>query len=335
MTILITGGGGFLGAAVARQLLARGEAVTVLGRSRYPAVEEAGAEGIQWDLSQDSPGLAEALEGFDAVIHTAALAGVWGERAVYWSINVDGTRRLIEACRAAGVPKLVYTGSPSCTFDGADHEGVTEADVGYPESFEAVYPESKAAAEALVLAANGEGLATTSLRPHLIYGPGDPHLLPRVIDRNRKGRLRIVGEGRNKVGITYVDNAAAAHVQALDALAPGSANAGKAYFITDPEPVVIWDWINQVLAALGEPAITRKVPTGLARFVGGALEGAWELFGLDGEPPMTRFVAAQLSSAHWYDLAGARADFGYAPPVAADVALERTVADLRERFPRS
>lgn len=332
MKVLITGGGGFLGAAIARQLLARGEQVAVLGRRRYPELEAAGAAGVQWDLAADRPGLEEQLTGCDAVIHSAALAGIWGDRAVYWAINVEGTRRLIEACRRAGVGRLVYTGSPSCTFDGSDHEGVTEADVGYPESFEAAYPESKAAAEALVLAANAPELATTSLRPHLIYGPGDPHLLPRVIARSRSGRLRIVGEGENRVGITYVDNAAAAHVQALDALAPGAPCAGRAYFVTDLEPVRIWTWINGVLEALGEPPVTRKVPVGLARFVGGVLEGAWELFGLDGEPPMTRFVAAQLSSAHWYDLSGARADFGYAPPVPADLAMERTIADLRSRL---
>ena len=334
MKVLVTGGGGFLGGAVARRLLARGDEVSVLGRGRYPEVEALGAAGIQWDLSEDKPGLKDALAGFDAVIHSAARAGVWGSRHDYWSINVDGTRRLMEAARAAGVTKFVYTGSPSCTFDGTDHAGATEADCPYPEDFEAIYPESKAAAERLVLAANGEGFATTSLRPHLIYGPGDPHLLPRVVNRNRAGRLAIVGSGENKVGITFVENAAAAHVQALDVLAPGSANAGKAYFITDPEPVAIWTWINHILGELGEPVVSRKVPLGVARFGGGLLEGIWELFGLDGEPPMTRFVAAQLASTHWYDLSAARDDFGFAPPVGAEDGLESTIADLRARFPR-
>jgi len=332
MKVLVTGGGGFLGSTVARQLLARGDEVTVLGRGRYPKVEALGASGLSWDLSQEKPGLSEALQGFDAVIHSAARAGVWGSRHDYWSINVEGTRRLVEACEAAGVPKFVYTGSPSCTFDGSDHENATEADCPYPEDFEAIYPESKAAAEKLVLAANGDALATTSLRPHLIYGPGDPHLLPRVVQRNRAGRLAIVGTGENKVGITYVENAAAAHVQALDALGPNSANAGKAYFITDPEPVAIWTWINRILGELGEEPVSRKVPLGVARFGGGLLEGVWELFGLEGEPPMTRFVAAQLASTHWYDLSAARADFGYAPPVEAAAGFLSTVEDLKARF---
>jgi nucleoside-diphosphate-sugar epimerase len=332
MKVLVTGGGGFLGAAITRRLIERGDAVVALGRNRYPEVEALGAQGLQWDLARDRPGLADALAGVDAVVHTAARAGVWGPRDDFWSINVDGTRRLVEACQQAGVGRLVFTGSPSCTFDGGDHAGATEADCPYPETFLATYPESKAAAERLVTGANAPALATVSLRPHLIWGPGDPHLLPRVITRNRQGRLAVVGDGENKVGITYVENAAAAHLQALDALAPGAACAGKAYFITDPEPVALWPWINGVLEKLGEPTLSRKVPYGLARTVGGVLEGAWELFGLSGEPPMTRFVAAQLATSHWYNLAAARSDFGYAPVVGPEEGMERMLTDLKARF---
>ena len=338
MRVLVTGGGGFLGGAIARMLLARGDEVVVVGRNRYPEVEAAGAVGAVVDLSGEDAAVAEALApvmaGADAVIHTAAKAGVWGPRESFWSINVEGTRRLIAAARAAGVGRFVYTSSPSCTFGGADHAGAREADCPYPDAYLATYPETKAVAEQLVGAANGPEMATVSLRPHLIYGPGDPHLMPRVITRNREGRLAVVGDGQNRVGITYVDNAAAAHLQALDALSPGAACAGRAYFITDPEPVAIWDWIVGALAELGEPAIKKRVPLGLARLVGGALEGAWGLFGLSGEPPMTRFVAAPLATTHWYDLTGAREDFGYAPVVSAEDGRARMIEDLRARFPR-
>lgn len=329
MRAVVTGGGGFLGAALVRLLLERGDRVVVLARGRYPALTALGAESVSWDLSRDQAGLDRVLQGADVVFHTAARPGVWGPAAEYRAINVDGTARVIAACKAAGVPRLVYTGSPSCTFDGGDAEGLREADCPYPDRFEAVYPATKAEAERLVLAANGPDLATTSLRPHLIYGPGDPHLLPRLLDRARKGRLARVGTGRNRVGLTYVDNAAAAHVLAADALARG-ANAGRAYFITDPEPVFLWEWIDRFLEAVGAPKVHRRVPLGVARAAGAVLETAWRVFGLSGEPPMTRFVASQLATSHWYDLTGATQDCGYAPPVPADEAFARTVAAFRE-----
>lgn len=331
MKAVITGGGGFLGAAIARRLLARGDRVTVVGRGRYPAVEALGAEGVSWDLAADSPGLERVFAGADVVFHTAAKAGVWGRREDFWSINVDGTDRVIAACKAAGVPRLVFTGSPSCTFDGRDAVNATEANSPYPARFAAVYSETKAVSEQRALAANGPGLATTSLRPHLIYGPGDPHLLPRVIDRARKGRLRIVGDGKNRVGITFVENAAAAHLQAADVLEEGSANAGKAYFITDAEPVLLWEWLNRFLEAVGAPPVRRHVSPALAGFAGEVLELVWRLLSLESEPPMTRFVAMQLSTSHFYDLSGARRDFGYSPPVDGEEGFRRAVEAFREQ----
>ncbi len=328
MHALVTGGGGFVGRAITEQLLARGDAVTILARGRYPEVEALGAKAVQVDLTEPT-GLDSALEGIDVVFHVASKTGVWGPREEYMQINVEGTRNLLDAVRAAGVRRFVYTGSPSATFDGHDACNATEADCPYPSSFESDYPESKAIAEQLVLDANGPALATTALRPHLIWGPRDPHIIPRLIDRRRQGRLARVGDGTNKVAITYIDNAAAAHVQAADVLAPGSANAGKAYFISDAEPVVLWSWIDQLLMDVGQPALNRSVSLGMARFVGGVLEVVWRLFGLGGEPPMTRFVAAQLASSHWYDLSAARADFGYAPVVEPAQAMARTIAAFR------
>ena len=207
----------------------------------------------------------------------------------------------------------------------ATRRGVTEAEAPYPEHFEAPYPESKAKAEQVVLGANGAEFATCALRPHLIWGPRDPHIIPRLIERRRQGRLAQVGDGTNRVAITYIDNAAVAHLQAADVLAPGARCAGKAYFITDGEPVVLWDWINELLVAVGEKPISRKVSVGMAKRVGGILEWVWRTFGLSGEPPMTRFVAAELASSHWYDLAAARGDFGYSPLTEPGVGMERTV----------
>ncbi len=329
MKAIVTGGGGFLGSAIARQLLARGDAVTILGRGRYPTVEALGARGVSWDLATAQPGLEDVFRGADVVFHTAARAGVWGPAAEFRAINVDGTARVLAACQAAGVGRLVYTSSPSCTFDGGHAENATEADCPYPTRFEATYPATKAEAEQLVLGANGPALKTTALRPHLIYGPGDPHLLPRLLDRARKGRLARVGSGQNRVGLTFVENAAAAHVQAADALAGAARNAGKPYFITDAEPVVLWEWIDRFLVGVGVAPVTRRVPLGLARAAGSLLEGIWGLLSLEGEPPMTRFVASQLAMSHFYDLSGARHDFGYSPPLDGDEGFRRTVEAFR------
>ncbi len=205
---LVTGGGGFLGRAITEQLLARGDAVTILARGRYPEVEALGASSIQLDLTQPD-GLTEAVRGHDVVFHVASKTGVWGPREEFMRVNVEGTDNLLEACREAGVQRLVYTSSPSATFNGTDAINATEADCPYPDHFEADYPESKAIAERHVLRASDEAMATTALRPHLIWGPRDPHIIPRLMLRRKQGRLARVGDGTNKVAITYIDNAAA------------------------------------------------------------------------------------------------------------------------------
>jgi nucleoside-diphosphate-sugar epimerase len=328
MRALVTGGGGFLGRAIVEQLLDRGDTVTILSRGSYPQVEALGATGVQLDLTQPE-GLAEAFRGHDVVFHVASKTGIWGPREDFMRINVDGTRNVIAACRDAGVTRLVYTSSPSATFDGSDAQNASEADCPYPDHFEADYPHSKAIAEQLVLAANDATLATTALRPHLIWGPRDPHIIPRLMARRQQGRLAQVGDGQNKVAISYIDNAAAAHLQAADVLGLGSPNAGKPYFVSDADPVVLWEWINTLLVDLGLEAIDRKVSVGLAHRVGALLEWVWRVFGLSGEPPMTRFVAAELASSHWYDLSAARADFGYHPVIAPQEAMARTIAAFR------
>ena len=319
--VLVTGGGGFLGSAIVRRLTERGDSVRVLARGEYPALAAAGVECHRGDVA-DRAAVSRAVEGCDAVIHTAAKAGVWGRHEDYVFANVAGTDNVLMACVEQGVGKLVHTSSPSVTFAGEDQEGVDES-AAVPDTFLASYPETKAEAERHVLAANGPRFATVALRPHLIFGPGDPHIAPRMIERAKAGRLRIVGTGRYLVDMTYVDNAADAHVLALDRLEPGSPIAGKAYFITNAEPMPIEDLVNRILQSAGLPPCTRHISGGAAYAIGAVLEGAWRLFGLGGEPPMTRFVARQLGTAHWFDITAARRDLGYEPRVSIEEGMER------------
>ena len=327
MKALVTGGGGFLGSAIVRQLLERGDEVTILARSTYPEIEQMGVTCLQLDIT-DPRGLTEACQGMDVVFHVAAKAGVWGDKAQFMQINVQGTKNMLAAAKSANVPRFIYTSSPSAVWSGGDKINVSEADCPYPQSYLTTYPESKAIAERMALAENGPQMAVCALRPHLIYGPGDPHLLPRVIQR--ADRLRIIGDGNNIVGICYVENAALAHVLAADALATDSTNAGKAYFITDLKPVKLWTWINEVLVRLGKKPIRRRLPTAFVYGVGAFLEVVWRTFGLSGEPPMTRFVAVQMSSSCSYDLSAAINDFGYKERVDPKVGFERMIEYLAD-----
>ena len=325
---VVTGGSGFLGGAIVRALLERGETVRALGRAEVPELEAAGAQTARCDLA-DRAGLERAFEGATCVFHAAAKTGVWGPRSEYFATNVEGTRKVLEACRAVGVPRLVHTSTPSVVFDGSDHVNAGP-ELPYPDSYLCAYPETKAVAEREVLAANGTGgLATVALRPHLIFGPGDPHLVPRLIDRARRGRLRIVGDGDNQVSLTYVDNAARAHLSAADRLAPDAPCAGRAYFVVQEEPVQLWTWIAELLAALGEPPVTRRLSARTARAAGAVLERVWSLLRLGGEPPMTRFVAQQLALSHSYDPEPARRDLGHREEIGMAEATRRLVEHLR------
>lgn len=328
MTTLVTGGGGFLGLYVTEQLVARGEAVRVFCRGRYARLDELGVETMQGDI-RDSAAVRRACEGVDTVFHVAAVPGIWGPWRLFHSVNTEGTQYVVDACRRAGVAKLIYTSSPSVIYDGAPHEGVDETP-HYPARYLAYYPRSKALAERAVLEANGhDGLSTVALRPHLIWGPRDNHLIPRLIRRAKSGRLRRVGEGANLVSISYVENVAAAHLQAADALAPDSAAAGQAYFINEPEPVNLWGWIDELLARAGLPPVRKAVSARTAWCVGAVLEATYRLFRLPGEPPMTRFLASQLSSSHYYHIAKAQRDFGYRPPVTVAEGLQRLEPELK------
>jgi len=324
MKALVTGGGGFLGGAIVRQLRARGDEVTSYSREAYPELTRLGVKQCQGDLS-DPTALLEAAQGCDIVFHVAAKAGIWGSYADYYRANVAGTVNVIGACRTHSIGRLVYTGSPSVVFNGSDVEGGDES-LPYPPSFEAHYPYTKAVAEQLVLEANSASLATVSLRPHLIWGPGDNHLVPRIVAKGRAGKLRRIGRRPCLVDTVYIDNAAEAHLNAADRLFPGSPPAGKAYFISNGEPLPLWEMVNRILAAAGLPPETRSVPPKLAHAAGTLCEILWKLLRLSGEPPMTRFVASELSSAHWFDISAARRDLGYQPRISLDEGLKRLKA---------
>jgi nucleoside-diphosphate-sugar epimerase len=219
-------------------------------------------------------------------------------------------------------------------YNGRDLAGADES-LPLTRDCPSPYPLTKAAAEAEVLAAHGPGLRTVALRPHLIWGPGDPHLVPRILSRARAGRLRIVGTGANRVDMVHVENAADAHVAAEAALAePSGPAGGKAYFITNGEPVVLWEWINALLVALGETPVTRQISLGAASAIGAACEAAWTVLPLGGEPPMTRFVAAELAKDHWFDISAARRDLGYQPKVTMAAGTAALIESLRPKSGR-
>ena len=321
MKALVTGGGGFLGKAIVKLLRERGDEVRSFSRNPHPALNEMGVEHCRGELG-DAGAVKRAAEGCDIVFHVAAKAGVWGPYEEFYRANVLGTKHVIDACRLHGIKRLVYTSSPSVVFDGSDMEGVDES-VPYPEHFEAFYPQTKAEAEQLVLQANDQTFATVALRPHLIWGPEDNHLVPRILERGAKGALRKLGTRVCLADTIYVDNAALAHLQAADHLDVGSVVAGKAYFLSQGEPLPIWDVVNRILDAGGLPPVTRTISPSLAYKIGAILEKVYGLLNLKGEPRMTRFVAKELSTSHWFDLSAARNDFGYQPEVTFDEGIER------------
>jgi len=349
MKVLVTGGGGFLGQAIVRLSQARGCTVRSFSRHEHPALRALGVEQQQGDLA-DAEAVASAVAGCDMVFHVAAKPGLWGPYSEYHRINVTGTENVLAACRQHRVGRLIYTSSPSVVFDGRDMEGVDES-VPYPAHFEAHYPQTKALAEQLVLRANDARLATVALRPHLIWGPGDNHLLPRLVARARAGQLRRIGWERKLIDTIHVENAAEAHWLAAERLTPGclverasslfgpegtgrkhcSTNpvAGKAYFISQGEPKEVWEMINSLLQAAGAPRVVRTIPKRVALLLAWGLETLHRVTRNPCEPRLTRFVVKELCTSHWFNLAAARRDLGYAPKVSIADGLRRLELELR------
>jgi nucleoside-diphosphate-sugar epimerase len=337
---LVTGGTGFLGRRLVERLLAAGRPVTVLARRTDPALAARGVRFITAALD-DAAAVTAACVGHGTVFHTAAKVGVWGRYDDFFRTNVLGTRALLAGCQAHGVARLVYTSTPSVVYHG---QNLANADESLPltTACPSPYPLTKAIAEREVLAANDTTLRTIALRPHLIWGVGDPHLVPRVLARARAGRLRIVGDGQNKVDLVHVENAVDAHLLAERALSGAQlstlnaqlpAACGRPYFITNGEPVLLWEWINDLLRALGEPPVTRRLSLSTASALGAVCETLWRLLPVNTEPPMTRFIAAELAKDHWFNLAAARRDLGYEPRVTMAEGTAALVASLRAARP--
>lgn len=327
---LVTGAGGFLGLYIVEKLVGRGDRARAFCRRRHDELDALDVETLCGDL-RDREATMAACRGMDAVFHVGGVVGMGGPWKRYYEINTRGTYHVVEGCRAHGVGRLVFTSSPSVTFDGTDQEGVDES-VPYARRFLAPYPRSKALAERHVLEANGSGgLSTCALRPHLIWGVRDPHLVPRLLAQARSGRLRRVGDGTNRIDIVYVENAADAHLQAGDVLQPGSPVAGKAYFLSQGEPVNCWDWINQILAQADLPPVGESLSFRAAWMLGAVFEALYALLRLRDDPPMTRFLAAQLSMSHYFDISRARRDFEYRPSVSTEEGMRRLGEELARR----
>lgn len=316
---LVTGGGGFLGFAIVKMLLAEGYAVKTFSRREYLKLHELGVTQVSGDL--DNLVLCtEAAKDVDVVFHTAAMANPWGKYEDYYNTNTLGTQNIIEACRQNGVKYLVYTSSPSVVFNGSSIEGGDEF-LPYPDKFESFYSQTKAMAEEKVKAVTDPGLRTIILRPHDIWGPEDPHFVPRILSRHKS--VKQVGNGKNLVDAVFVDNAARAHLLALNALEQKPELSGKVYFITNDEPMPAWDIINRILTLAGYPPVTKSISFGVAYAAGAVLETIWRTFNLKGEPRITRFLAMALAQAHWFDITAAKRDLNYRPEVSMEEGFSR------------
>ena len=326
--VLVTGGGGFLGTAIVRQLLAEGCTVTVVGRNRYDHLDGLGVAFLVGDIA-DRIFTEKACRDVDTVFHVAAKAGIWGSSPEFTRTNLEGSVNIAKACRKNGVGCLVYTSTPSVVFNRQNIEGGDE-NLPYATGFLCEYARTKAEAERYLLETADDQLRICALRPHLIWGPGDPHLIPRLIDRGRRGTLKIVGDGRNRVDITYVENGARAHLLAARSLHRSSSISGKAYFIGQERPVYLWEWVNDLYRELGIEPLEKKVDRTTAYLAGWLLELVHRLAGLKKEPAMTRFLALQLGCSHYFSHQRAKKDFGYVPLITIEEGKKRLLESLRQ-----
>lgn len=328
--MLVTGGGGFLGLYIVEQLCDAGHEIRVFCRGSYPALDNLGVEVHNGDI-RDADAVRLACQDVDAIFHTAAVPGVWGTWDHYHGINTIGTQNIIAGAQQENVQRLIYTSSPSVVFGGIDHVNADES-LPYPTEWLCHYPHSKALAEQAVLAANtDDGLRTVSLRPHLIWGCRDNHLIPRLLQKARSGKLRRVGDGTNEVSIVNVENAAAGHLQAEAALRSDTKAAGNAYFINEPDAVNLWSWIDGLLKLAGLPPVKKTISYPSAYRIGSLMETLWTWLPLSGEPPMTRFVAAQLAGSHSYSIKSATRDFGFKPIVSIAEGLQKLQAEIASK----
>jgi nucleoside-diphosphate-sugar epimerase len=322
--VMVTGAGGFLGSYIARDLLALGYEVYSFSRGHHPQLQNMGVIQRRGDLGNYSD-VEKALEGMDAVIHTASQVGMWGRYQDFYRTNVTGTENIIKACHKWHISKCVYTSTPSVAFGEESLCNVDES-VEMPTRYLSMYAETKAIAEKIMLLANNGTLSTVAIRPHLIFGPGDLNLVPRVLEAAKAGKLKIIGDGENLVDVTYVENASMVHVMALEKLNPESSIAGKAYFLGQG-PIKLWDFTNELLRRSGERPITKKIPFKLAYFIGFMVEVILKLAGkFDVHPPMTRFVALQLGKSHYYNHHNLEDDLGFKAKYSIEEGLDKLFA---------
>ncbi len=326
--ILVSGGGGFVGGAIVRALVRKGYGVVAAGRNNYPDLEAIGVSCLRGDLS-DKDFTMEICSGIDTVFHVAAKAGIWGKWREYYNTNIVGTRNIVDSCRAHRVRNLVYTSTPSVVFNNRDIICGDES-LPYPQRYLCHYSRSKVAAEKYVLANNNTTLRSCAVRPHLIWGPGDPHLVPRLIEKGRRNELKIIGSGENLVDISYIDNVVHAHLLAAANLDNDGNAAGNAYFIGQESPVRLWGWINDLYAGLGIAPITIKVPFRIAYMAGIICEVIATLRRSQEEPQMTRFLAQQLARSHYFSHRRAARDLGYEPVVSLQEGREKLLYWLKE-----
>ena len=333
--ILITGGGGFVGRALVKRLLPYDVEIRVLGRNTYDDLSASGVDCYLGDIASHSD-LIAASKNVDLVFHVAAKAGIWGKWDEYYNANCLGTENVLTACRENDIKKLVYTSTPSVVFNGEDICGAGH-ELAHATHFLCNYAKSKSIAEKNVLAAASDSFHVCAIRPHLIWGPGDPHLLPRLVEAGKKGALKRVGEGRNLVDISYIDNVAEAHLCAALALFDEKRLPvvnGQAYFIGQQEPVNLWGWINELFSRLQIAEIKDSVSFKTAYRLGAILEvvySAASIFGNRKEPPMTRFVAEQLAKSHYFSHDTARDELLYRELVSTDEGMRRCVEWLQQK----
>lgn len=279
----------------------------------------AGARPIAADL-RDTAAVIEACRGVDAVYHVGALSAPWGRAADFHAINVGGTAAVIEGCWRHAVRRLIYVSSPSVVFADADHRDLTES-APYPAHFTSVYSLTKKLGEDLVNAASAT-FEKVIVRPKAMFGPGDRALLPRLIAAAQAQRLPQIGDGHNRVDLTYVENVADALLLALDA----PAAVRHTYFITNDEHIPLWTAIREALATLGLPCDLRRVSLPVALAAARAMEVHAALVGR--EPLLTRYTVQILARTQTYDISAARRDLGYLPRLSFAEGMRRTLLAL-------
>ena len=329
MRALVTGASGFIGLYIAEQLAQRGDSVRAYCRSARPQFDQQGIEFFEGDI-RDQDRVIQAAQGCDLVFHVAGTTGLWGPWKHFYDINTLGTEHVVNACYQHQISRLVYTSSPSVIFDGTPHKNLNE-ELPYPQRHLCHYSHTKALGEQIALKANESGrLLTAAIRPHLVWGPRDENLIPRICAQAKAGQIRQIGDGENLISVSYVENVASAHLQLADALKDDSPTAGQAYFINDPEPVYLWKWLNSLLTTAGISPVTNRISMRTSQLMGTLFESLYSLFRLKGEPAMTRFLAAQLSQSHYYSIEKAQQDFNYQPIVTVEEGLKRLEPELRQ-----